>query len=151
MATGGPGAASPVACAGGSSGLPRAPRCNYGVLGVSRTRRASCPPCDPGGRRANEWGPEHPASRPCSDKGGREEASTSPSFSVWRAVIPSRCQALVSYFWSLLRDSWRSVLFMFLFCLDSPLSPCRRTGGSILGPLLGLTCLFSWAGSCAGR
>lgn len=60
-----------------------------------------------------------PTSCPCSDKGGRVEAFTSPCFSARGAVTPLRCQALVSYFWSLLRDSWRSVLFIFPFCLDS--------------------------------
>lgn len=67
------------------------------------------------GRRATEWGPEHPASCFCSDKGGRrgEEASTSRSFSAKRAVTPPGCQALVSYFWSLFMRQLEKRAFSF--------------------------------------
>lgn len=55
-------------------------------------------------------------------KATREEASTSPSFAAGRALFPPGCQALVSYFWSLLGDSWRSVLFIFPFVWTPPFS-----------------------------
>lgn len=76
------------------------------------------PTLRPWRRRANEWEPQHPTSCPCSDKGGRVEAFTSPCFSARGAVTPLRCQALVSYFWSLLRDSWvtyKSCVFGLFF------------------------------------
>lgn len=65
------------------------------LQGVFRVRRVACPLCAPGGRPAQTGARGAPREggsrrRSCSDKGGREEAPTSPSFLAWRAVIRPR-------------------------------------------------------------
>lgn len=98
-------------------------RGSEGILPVLRPWRETKQPS--GGRSARPAFPARGrvARGPCSDKGGERRGIHFPSFSARHLVIPPQCQALVCYFWSLLRDSWRSVLLIFPFCLDAPPSP----------------------------